>query len=124
MGITSSNFEWTTRSVRQFAISLVQLSICHLLCFVFTLPAQGEEQSASCTGPVMSRGEGENQRHRAGHPECIAHYAHNAAAGKYSGGYVGGGTQMRGEARVSDEGTWGRDYCGLLPRRPWLRWSH
>ena len=41
------------------------------------------------------------------------------------GYYVGGGVGKRhGEPRRADEGTWGWDYGGLLPRRVVLWWSH
>jgi hypothetical protein len=37
---------------------------------------------------------------------------------------VGGGAPIVGCDRRSNEGTWGRDYHGILSHRPFLRWSH
>lgn len=62
---------------------------------------------------------------RAGKPFCVHRFAAYSTNAKYAGGYVGGGTVLRGEARCPDEGTWGLDYMGLIPiKRIWLDWSH
>lgn len=40
------------------------------------------------------------------------------------GYYVGGGSPCRGDDRLTEEGTWGWDYGGLIPRRIALLWNH
>ncbi len=57
-------------------------------------------------------------------PHAVARYAIPSNTRHYTGGYVGGGTVLPGEARYDNEGTWGWDYSGLLPKRTWLNWSH
>jgi hypothetical protein len=45
--------------------------------------------------------------------------------GRLIGYHVGGGALPRfGEPRYGDEGTWGWDYQGILPRRVMLNWWH
>jgi hypothetical protein len=54
---------------------------------------------------------------RAGHPERVAWWAHPSPNRNYTGYFVGGGGgHGAGEARRSDDGTWGQDYSG--------RWFH
>jgi hypothetical protein len=62
---------------------------------------------------------------RAGHPRVVSPLAHPTRSPNYQSGYVGGGVAWGGDARYSEEGTWGRDYTGsVLPRRVFLRWGH
>ena len=62
---------------------------------------------------------------RAGNAHEVAWYAKPSVSKGYSAGYVGGGAAFRGEARRPGEGTWGRDYTGVLvPKRVWLYWLH
>jgi hypothetical protein len=62
---------------------------------------------------------------RAGCPQRTAWYAMpSVLSHQYSAGYVGGGAVIGGEPRTSEEGVWGLDYDGLLPRRIWLNWYH
>ena len=66
----------------------------------------------------------EDPDHRAGHPRDVACYAVPSDAGHSIGYYVGGGAPCLGDARCLDEGTWGWDYAGILPRRIVLGWFH
>ncbi len=62
---------------------------------------------------------------RAGSPDRISPWAiPSTLPNQYSGGYVGGGVPWLGEGRYSDEGVFGVDYDGVLPKRVWLRWTH
>jgi hypothetical protein len=61
---------------------------------------------------------------RAGFPHDIARWAKPSANCHYAGGYVGGGSALRGRGRKAEEGTWGLDYRGILsPRRVFLPWT-
>jgi hypothetical protein len=83
------------------------ISCCFALALAWCAPSVGAEHT----------------HHRAGHPECVAHYAQRSS--HYTGSYVGGGCAFHGCARRPDEGTWGWDYCGaILRHRPWLGWCH
>jgi hypothetical protein len=56
---------------------------------------------------------------------CVAWWARPSESPHDIGYYVGGGVGKRhGEPRRPDEGTWGWDYVGLLPRRIVLWWGH
>lgn len=68
----------------------------------------------------------ENDYVRAGHPWEIRRWAQPTHTSAYDHGYIGGGAAFRwGEPRTLEEGTWGRDYVGVLyPRRVWLNWWH
>lgn len=66
---------------------------------------------------------------RAGNPQCISRHAQPGLDRDHSVGYVGGGTPFpwgtRGQARTTQEGTFGMDYSGwLVSRNTWLKWSH
>jgi hypothetical protein len=62
---------------------------------------------------------------RAGFPNEISPHAKPTYTPDYVSYYVGGGAHHSGEPRRVEEGTWGRDYRGLLlPRHVWLGWSH
>jgi hypothetical protein len=61
---------------------------------------------------------------RAGHPTRVAWYAKPSNNSHYIPYRVGGGAMVKGNAPLPDEGTWGWDYQGLLPRRIQLGWWH
>jgi hypothetical protein len=66
---------------------------------------------------------------RAGNPQCTSRHAQPGLDRDHSVGYVGGGTPFtwgnRGQARTTQEGTFGMDYSGwLVSRNTWLKWSH
>lgn len=63
---------------------------------------------------------------RAGQPWELRRWAQPTYTPSYDYGYVGGGAAFRwGQPRTLEEGTWGRDYVGMLyPRRVWLNWWH
>ena len=63
---------------------------------------------------------------RAGHPGCIYRWAIPTYTPYYTACYVGGGAPcLGGEPRCLNEGTWGRDYSGILfPKKIWLAWYH
>jgi hypothetical protein len=67
----------------------------------------------------------DNSPARTGDPLCVSHHARPTHLPAYVGYYVGGGSACGGCDRRIEEGTWGRDYEGvLLPRHVWLRWTH
>ncbi len=76
-------------------------------------------------GPVCGRYK-EDGCVRSGYPTTTGRYAAPSVDAKHSVGYVGGGAHaVQGEARRSDEGTFGYDYSGLwFSRRVWMLWSH
>ena len=59
-------------------------------------------------------------------PEAIAPHAIPSDTGRYVGYQVGGGCARphKAEPGGADEGTWGWDYRGWLPRRVELGWWH
>ena len=59
-------------------------------------------------------------------PEMPPRIALPSDTGQYRGYHVGGGAgnPRKAEPRRADEGTWGWDYQGLLPRRIILGWWH
>lgn len=61
---------------------------------------------------------------RAGFPEDVAKWAVGPQPSCYSASYVGGGAVCVGRPRGEQEGTWGRDYHGLLsPDFSFLWWT-
>ncbi len=91
------------------------------VAIVFALTAAGH--SADQALPV--RQETPNEGHvRAGCPQVIAPYAQPSNTPDYFGYYVGGGAAVHGQARSPNEGTWGWDYGGLLPKHIALNWWH
>jgi hypothetical protein len=80
-------------------------------------------QAADC--PHCGRADCQIDHHeRAGCPTCIRHFAIPSNTYKYSGGIVGGGAPLWGDLPYCDEGTWGWDYTGVIPKHVWLGWSH
>ena len=81
-------------------------------------------------GVISSAGAGEcldgpiDHWQRAGQPTCVHRFAIPSKMPRYGGGMVGGGAVLLGGEPCVDEGTWGWDYAGLLPKRVWLGWSH
>ncbi|HEY2253425.1 MAG TPA: hypothetical protein VGH74_20265 [Planctomycetaceae bacterium] len=70
------------------------------------------------------------RRCRAGNPQCTAWYARGSYRRNYAAYYVGGGaplcggwTPVSGEARYSNEGTFGMDYAPWYSRVN-LAWYH
>jgi hypothetical protein len=61
---------------------------------------------------------------RSGCSQCLACYAHPGRSPRETGYYVGGGAALHGACRCCDEGTWGWDYAGWIPRRIQLNWWH
>ncbi len=61
---------------------------------------------------------------RAGCPHVVSHLARPSDTPNYCGYYVGGGAAVHGQPRCANEGTWGWDYGGLLPKRVALDWWH
>jgi hypothetical protein len=78
----------------------------------------GEKESASCQ---ETPGDGHV---RAGCPQVVSPRARPSETPNYCGYYVGGGAAVRGQPRYPNEGTWGWDYVGLLPKRVALGWWH
>jgi hypothetical protein len=68
----------------------------------------------------------DNDYARAGFPWEVRAHARPTKTPAYQHGYVGGGAAFNwGEPRTLEEGTWGRDYAGILyPRRVWLNHWH
>lgn len=63
--------------------------------------------------------------HRAGHPESLRRWAVPSDNRRYGSYYVGGGLPVRGTGRfIPQQGTWGWDYLGVIPKRVNLRWGH
>ncbi len=61
---------------------------------------------------------------RAGFPGDVAKWAAGSQPACYSASYVGGGAVLVGRPRGDQEGTWGRDYHGLLcPESVFLWWT-
>lgn len=60
---------------------------------------------------------------RAGNPYAVAPWAKYSITKLYEACWVGGGLPIGGRGRTCQEGTWGLDYAGLLPRKIWLRWG-
>jgi hypothetical protein len=61
---------------------------------------------------------------RAGYPQVVSNYALPSDTPNYRGYYVGGGAAVCGQPRSAEEGTWGWDYGGLLPKCVVLQWWH
>jgi hypothetical protein len=61
---------------------------------------------------------------REGCPLCVACYALPSNTPRDTGYYVGGGAAFFGQRRCSDEGTWGWDYAGIVPKQIALNWWH
>jgi hypothetical protein len=61
---------------------------------------------------------------RAGCPQLISWFARPADTPNYLGYYVGGGAAVHGQPPCPDEGTWGWDYGGVIPKRVILQWWH
>jgi hypothetical protein len=59
-------------------------------------------------------------------PLELSPLARPAQTPHYAGGYVGGGSLLRGSGRASDEGIFGWDYVGpqRFAHRIFLGWSH
>jgi hypothetical protein len=92
--------------------------LCFLIMFwAIAVPAQGF---------WPWRGVGEDEQKRAGYPQEQSRLAHPGINPRYIGYYVGGGATWlrKGDAPLADEGTWGWDYQGWLPRRVKLNWWH
>lgn len=66
----------------------------------------------------------ENDAIRTGYPWGLRPHAQPTYTPAYGYGYVGGGAAFNfGTPRTQQEGTWGRDYVGILyPRRVWLNY--
>jgi hypothetical protein len=78
----------------------------------------GEERVPRCQESLY------DSHARAGWPQCIAPHARSADTPNYNGYYVGGGAAFHGECRCPQEGTWGWDYVGILPKFVDLGWWH
>jgi hypothetical protein len=76
--------------------------------------------------PPVEKHSGEDPHYRAGHPQTVAWWAVPSNSPCNVGYYVGGGCALKkhADARAADEGTWGWDYQGYLPRRVMLGWWH
>jgi hypothetical protein len=61
---------------------------------------------------------------RSGYSQCTARYAHPSRECHGVGYYVGGGAAFGGDYRCCDEGTWGWDYLGRIPKAIQLKWWH
>ena len=61
---------------------------------------------------------------RAGCPQVVSPHARPSNTPNYGGYYVGGGAAVHGQPRRADEGTWGWDYAGLIPKYINLHWWH
>ncbi len=92
--------------------------VCDETCRSSTREPRPRHDSTCCNSS--------HDRHqRAGHPQTVAWYAKPSFHRHATAGYVGGGAAWRGEPRAADEGTWGRDYAGVLFKKHiWLNWLH
>jgi hypothetical protein len=61
---------------------------------------------------------------RAGFSQSIHPHALPSRTRYYGGYYVGGGVPVFGEGRYPDEGTFGWDFLGIVPKRVALNWTH
>ena len=61
---------------------------------------------------------------RAGWPLCQRWLSLPANTPRYGGYPVGGSAVIRGEAPRTNEGTWGWDYRGFVPKSVGLNWQH
>jgi hypothetical protein len=66
----------------------------------------------------------ECRNYRSGCSQSVASYAHPSRNVRETGYYVGGGAALHGDCRWCDEGTWGWDYMGTVPRLIQLKWWH
>jgi hypothetical protein len=64
------------------------------------------------------------QWERAGCPQNLRPHARPSYGPYFYGWWVGGGTAVGGDMPCLNEGTWGWDYEGVVPKRVWLLWSH
>ena len=92
-----------------------------ILVIAFTLVVTGrcaEETPAPCAETPCE------SHVRAGCPLIVSRCAKPSDTPNYRGYYVGGGAAVHGQPRSANEGTWGWDYGGLLPKIVALKWSH
>jgi hypothetical protein len=61
---------------------------------------------------------------RAGFSQSLRPHAIPSRTRYYGGYYVGGGVPVFGEGRYPDEGTFGWDFLGIVPKRVALNWTH
>jgi hypothetical protein len=61
---------------------------------------------------------------RAGFAQSLRPHAIPSRTRFYGGYYVGGGVPVFGEGRYPDEGTFGWDFLGIVPKRVALHWTH
>ena len=61
---------------------------------------------------------------RAGFAQSVRMRSWPATSRYYGGYFVGGGAPIFGEGRYEEEGTFGWDYLGLVPKRVALNWTH
>ncbi len=61
---------------------------------------------------------------RAGCPQVVSRCARPSDTPNNGGYYVGGGAAIHGQPRRPNEGTWGWDFCGLIPKWVALNWWH
>jgi hypothetical protein len=111
-----------------------------MICFPIT-DGQRLRTAAACAGLsvllLCGRADAGLFRHGPGKPRCIEHThdraghpleiaPHAVLSNEPTGlGYqVGGGSTCHGDPRFRDDGTWGWDDGGCLPRRVLLGWSH
>jgi len=117
-----------------FSKSCCVAAIC-FLCAIVDLSAQeppadvhelSREQAAAIN--FAYGGPGFDYRYedhcRAGFSQSVRRHAIPATTRYYGGYYVGGGVPFLGEGRYEDEGTFGWDFLGFVPKRVALNWTH
>jgi hypothetical protein len=98
----------------------IKLGVLSNLAILFVLAGFGQ-----CADAPAPRQETPCEGHaRAGCPQVVSPYALPSNTSAYRGYYVGGGAAVHGQPRCPNEGTWGWDYAGLLPRIIALDWWH
>jgi hypothetical protein len=119
----------------KFRAWMLRLCGASAFCFICTVvhaqqPAELHELSAEQAAAINFAygGGGVDYRYddhcRAGFAQSVRKHAIPSNTRFFGGYYVGGGVPFGGEGRYLDEGTFGWDYIGLVPKWVALNWTH